>query len=82
MAAENEKKLTDCGGIAVHGVIREIGYFFLSISSISHSLKNEEMSMNIGAWLDGALQTPSAGTLTRAWGSLVCTKKKKRFTAT
>lgn len=35
---ENEKKLTDCGGITVHGMIREIGYFsFLSPASLTQS---------------------------------------------
>lgn len=55
--------------------VKLVIFFFLSPASRTHSKMKKWVW--IGAWLDGALQTPSAGTLTRAWGSLVCTKKKK-----
>lgn len=74
VAAENKKKLTDCGGIAVRGVIREIGYFsfYLQHLSFTQTWRNEYEKEQ--GWTE--LYEPHQEETVDAcfWGSLVCTK--------
>lgn len=73
VAAENEKKWTDCG-ITVHGVIREIGYFFLlSPASLTQKWKNEcERELS---WREH--DKPHQKKQSCVPGAALCPKKKK-----